>query len=161
MSKFLNLVRIVFFAALASCLATGCTKEAKRARLLNRAESDFKSGAYDRAKIEYVNVLRLGGQDVTAITRLGQMWFEQGAPRKAGAFLVKARELSPNDLENRLRLARVYDIVGERAEARKEMLFVLQQSPSSGEALMLLAESAFTPEEIGVAEITINGGAAR
>ena len=146
MPKSLNLVRIVFVAALASCLVTGCTKEARRGRLLNRAESDFKSGAYDEAKIEYVNVLRLGGQNVTAITRLGQMWFEQGAPRKAGAFLVKARELSPNNLDNRLRLARVYDMVGERAEAQKEALFVLQQSPSNGEALMLLTEKVPSPQ---------------
>src|SRR6476660_8775299 len=88
MSKFLTVVRIVLLTLLISCIGLGCTKEAKRARLLKGAENDFKSGAYDKAKIEYVNVLRLGEQDATALARLGQMWLEQGDPAKAGAFLV-------------------------------------------------------------------------
>ena len=152
MSKFLTVVRIVLLTLLISCIGLGCTKEAKRARLLKRAENDFKSGAYEKAKIEYINVLRLGEQDATALARLGQMWLEQGDPAKAGAFLVKARELIPNDLENRLRLARVLNAVGNRAEAKKEVFFVLQQSPANGEALMFLTESAQTPEEINIAE---------
>jgi len=122
---------------------------------LNRAESDFKSGAYDKAKIEYLNVLRLGEQDATALARLGRIWLEQGDPFKAGAFLAKARELLPDDLENRLRLARALNAVGRRAEAKKEAFFVLQQSPANGEALMFLTESAHTPEEISIAEQTL------
>ena len=152
MPKRSDLARLAIITAFALSLGTGCTKEAKKARFLSGAESDFKVGAYDKAKIEYLNVLRLDGQNATAFVRLGQMWFEEGAPLRAGAFLVKASELSPNDLENRLRLARTYNAVGKRDEAKKETLSVLQHSTANGEALMLLTEMAFTPEEISGAE---------
>lgn len=152
MSKLSDLARLAIITALALSFGTGCTKEAKKARFLSRAEGDFKTGAYDKAKIEYLNVLRLDEQNATAFARLGQMWFEEGAPLRAGAFLVKASELAPNDFENRLRLARTYNSVGKRDEAKKETLSVLQHSPAHGEALMLLTEMAFTPGEIAGAE---------
>ena len=156
MSKTLLLIRIILLAALPGYLLTGCTKEARRKRLLSRAESDFKSGAYDEAKIEYLNFMRLGGQSATAYVGLGQVWFQEGVPLKAGAFLIKARELSPGDLENRLTLAQVYNAVGNRPEARKETLYVLQHSPANGPALFLLTEMAQKPEELSAAEKAIS-----
>ena len=142
-------IRTVFIITLLVFAGAGCTKEARKARHLGRAKSDFESGAYDKAKVEYLNVLRLGGQtDPAVFARLGEIWFEEGAPLKAGGFLVKARELAPNDLENRLRLARVYKAMGNFAQAKKEILFILQQSPDNGEALLLLTEISFTPDEV-------------
>ena len=154
MSKFHALVQTVLIIALFSFAGSGCTKEARKARLMGKAKSAFESGAYDKAKIEYLNVLQLSEQspDPAVFARLGQIWFEEGAPMKAGAFLVKTRELTPNDLESRLRLARVYKAVGTLAEGRKEIHFVLQQSPGNGEALMLLTEMSFTPEDVKAAE---------
>ena len=151
---FTRSVLIITFLVFAGA---GCTKEARKARQLDKAKSDFESGAYDKAKIEYLNVLRLGGQtpDPAVFARLGEIWFEEGAPLKAGAFLVKARELAPNDLENRLRLARVYKAMGNLAEAKKEILFILQQSPDNGEALLLLTEISSTPDEVKAAEQTL------
>jgi tetratricopeptide (TPR) repeat protein len=152
MDKLSVLTRLVVIAAIPSFLFTGCTKEGRKSRLLSKAENDLKAGAYDKAKIEYLNVLRLGGQNPTAFARLGQIWLDEGAPLKAAPFLLKAKELTPNDLENRLRLAQVYNAVGKRDDARKETLFVLQHSPGSGEALLLSTQMAFTPVEIGAAE---------
>jgi tetratricopeptide (TPR) repeat protein len=157
MRKLSGLFRIVLITALTSCLSTSCTKEARKSRQLNNAERDFKAGAYDKAKIEYLNVLRLDGANAIACSRLGQIWFDEGAPIKAGAFLIRARDLAPNDLENRLRLARAYNAVGRQADGRKEALFVLQHSPASGEALLLLADMTRTPEEFTAAEQIMNG----
>ena len=157
MPKIHPFTRTVLIIALLVFAGAGCTKEARKARQLDKAKSDFESGAYDKAKIEYLNVLRLGGQtpDPAVFARLGEIWFEEGAPLKAGAFLVKARELAPNDLENRLRLARVYKAMGNLAEAKKEILFILQQSPDNGEALLLLTEISSTPDEVKAAEQTL------
>jgi tetratricopeptide (TPR) repeat protein len=146
------LVRVALVICLFSFISTGCSKEARKNRLLGRAETDFKNGAYDKAKIEYLNVLRLGGQNPTAIARLGQIWFEEGAPLKAGAFLIKARDLARGDLDSRLRLAQVYNSVGKRVEAGQEALFVLQHAPANGQALLFLTELAITPPEITAAE---------
>ena len=146
------LVCVALVICLFSFISTGCSKEARKNRLLGRAETDFKNGAYDKAKIEYLNVLRLGGQNPTAIARLGQIWFEEGAPLKAGAFLIKARDLTRGDLDSRLRLAQVYNSVGKRVEAGQEALFVLQHAPANGQALLFLTELAITPPEIAAAE---------
>ncbi len=149
-------IRFIVVAVLSFSFATGCTKEARKSRLLKKAESDLKAGAYDKAKIEYLNVLRLDGQNPTAIAQLGKIWFDEGVPLKAGGFLVKLRELSPNELENRLRLAQVYSAVGKRSDARTEAFYVLEHSPANGGALLLLSQLASTPEEVGSFETTLN-----
>ena len=111
-------------------VAIGCSAEAKKSRLLERADRYFESGEYDKAKIEYLNVLRADPQNATAIRRLGTIWFEQGAPLNAAPFLLKARDLVPDDLEARTKLALVFMSAGQFAEARKEALAILERIPS-------------------------------
>jgi len=136
-------------------ILSGCSREAKRDRYLAEGAKDFQSGAYDEARIDYMKVLQIDPANATAFARLGQIWLEDGAALRAGAPLKKAAELAPTDLENRLRLARVYFAVGQIAEARQEALNLLQQSPAMGDALVFLTEMARTPEEISAAELAI------
>ena len=126
----------------------GCSAEAKKARLTEQADRDFKSGEYDKAKIEYMNLLRLDPQSATAYQQLGLIWFEEGAPLRAAPFLLKARELAPNNLNNRAKLASTYLSVGAMTEARKEALAILRQSPGYGDAIKILAETTRTPQEV-------------
>jgi tetratricopeptide (TPR) repeat protein len=140
---------------LVATLLSGCSRSARKSNHLARASRDFESGAYDSAKIDYLKVLQDDPNSAVACARLGQIWLEEGAPLRAGAFLKKAEELSPNDSDNRLRLAQAYQAVGGLAEARKEVLTVLQQTPDNGRALVLLAELARTREEVGAAEQAI------
>lgn len=139
---------VLVVLVLACCLSTGCSKEAKKRRELSRAEKDFKEGAFDRAKIEYLKVLRLDNHEAKAFARLGQIWYLEGSPLKAGGFLAKSRELAPDDLETRLYLARALGDVGAREEARKEARYILDHEPANGEALLLLSELAVAPKEI-------------
>jgi hypothetical protein len=44
---------------LVTVIVSGCSPAAKRFRVLQRADHYFKSGDYDKAKIEYLNLLRL------------------------------------------------------------------------------------------------------
>ena len=133
---------------LAALFMAGCSVEAKKARLTEQAERDFKSGEYERAKIEYMNLLRLDPQNATTYQQLGLIWFEEGAPLRAAPFLIKARELAPTNLNNRAKLASTFLSVGDLKEARKEALAILKQSPGHDEAIKILAETARTPEEI-------------
>jgi len=80
------------------------------------------------------------------------MWAAEGAPLRAGAFLMKAKELAPNDLENRYKLALVYVRVNQPQEAFKEATEILRQAPDHGPALVLLAETAVTPDQVQAAE---------
>jgi len=131
---------------------SSCSPAARKARALERADRYFKAGDYDKAKIEYMNVLRLDHQNAMAFQQLGVIWFEEGAPLRATPFLFKARELAPNVVENRVRVARLFMSVGQLTEARKEAIAIVQQSPANGEALRVLAEAAHLQEEIDQAE---------
>jgi len=145
-------LRSAIFKVLAACLAialvAGCTPAAKRVSTLERADGYFKAGDYDKARTEYMNLLRLDRTNRTAIERLGIIWHEEGAPLRALPFLRVARDLDPNNLNIRTKLASVLLVLGEVEQARKEALAILQQSPSEGQALIVLGNSTQSKEQI-------------
>jgi tetratricopeptide (TPR) repeat protein len=124
----------------------------KKARALQEGEKQFKSGNYDAAKIEYLKVLRLDPNNVQAYSRCGVMWAAEGAPLRAGAFLMKARDLAPKDIDNRYNLALAYVRINQPQEAFKEATEILKQAPDHGPGLVLLAETAVTPDQVQAAE---------
>jgi tetratricopeptide (TPR) repeat protein len=137
-----------------SCLAlivAGCSLASKQRRYAEAGERDYKAGQYDKARIEYMNLLRVDPKNANAYARLGAIWMDDGAPLRAGAFLTKALELAPDDSDTRSRLARVYLAVGRAGEARKEALTLLQKAPDNGEALVVLVDASQKPEEIAEA----------
>ncbi|HEX8281393.1 MAG TPA: hypothetical protein VF551_08450, partial [Chthoniobacterales bacterium] len=138
--------------ALAAVLACGCSAESRRARHLERAENYYKSGEYEKAKIEFMNVLRSDPRNATAFHRMGAIWLDQGAPVRAYPFLVRGRDLAPDDVANRLKLARASLIGGSSEGAQKEAAAVLASDPRNGEALMMLAESARTMDAVHTLE---------
>jgi tetratricopeptide (TPR) repeat protein len=124
----------------------GCSKEAKKARHLERAESHFKSGALEKAKIEYLNVLRADQTNSRAIRQIGIIFQEQGAPAQAYRFLARSRELSPQDPEVLTKLGLVLLTGGEFAKAREIAAGVLARDPAHEGALMLFADASVTAE---------------
>src|SRR5438552_8503324 len=133
-------------------LLSGCTAGSRKAHYAENAEKFFKAGEYDKAKIEYLNVIKIDQANANAYARIGAMWVEEGVPLRAGAFLIKALELAPNDTGSRLNLARVYLSLGRMSDARKEAMTVLEKAPDNGEALAALMDASHTPEEISAAE---------
>ena len=147
----IQIIRLIAILALvlANC---SCTSEMKKSRYLAQAEKYFKAGGYDQAKIEYLKVLKVDPNNAVAYARCGAMWADEGIPLRAGAYLLKARELASKDLDNRYKLALVYLRVGQPNEAFKEATEILKQAPDNGPALALLAETALTPEQTQTAE---------
>ena len=137
---------------LATALVTACSKEAKKTRFLAEADNYFKTGDYDKAKVSYLNVVRLDPQNALAFERIGAMWLDGGSPVRAAAFLAKASELAPKNDQNRIRLARCYLAIGRFADASKEALKVLEQTPDNGDAIIALTEAARSKEDIQTAE---------
>jgi tetratricopeptide (TPR) repeat protein len=133
-------------------LLTGCTAASRKARHSEQAERFFKSGEYDKAKVEYLNAIKIDPSDAHAYAQIGAIWAEEGAPLRGGAFLVKALELAPDDTASRVNLARVYLAAGGTSNARKEAMTVLEKAPSNGEALLALVDTSQTPEEISATE---------
>lgn len=146
-----TLFRIVTLT-LATTLVVACSKEAKKTRFLAEAENYFKSGNYDKAKLSYLNIVRLDPQNALAFERIGAMWQDDAAPLRAAAFLAKASELDPKNIQNRIRLARCYVAMGQFAKAKEEALKVLEQVPDSGDAIVALTEAARSKEDLQAAE---------
>jgi Tfp pilus assembly protein PilF len=95
MQTFRFRARTIVAALVVVLIAAGCSAEARKARHLNRGEKYFASNEFEKAKLEYLNVLRADPKNATACKRMGAIWIQQGVPLRAGAFLVKAREIAP------------------------------------------------------------------
>jgi len=141
-SRFLTAVLLV------SLPLVSCTKQARRDRALHRANDYFAAGKFDSAQLEYLNALRLDPTNAIGYQRLGSIWFESGAPLRAAPYLLKARELVPNDLDNRKRLARTLLALARRSDAFSEAMKVLEQAPNDSEAALTAVEAAKDNEEL-------------
>ncbi len=139
-------------AGMLALLATGCSPQAKLAKHTADADKYFAAADYDRAEVEYINVLGLEALNPHAISQLAIIYFEQGRIGRAAPFINKARELQPNNLEIRLKLGSLYLITGKAAEARAEANFVLDRRPQDEDAPILLVEASAKPEEIEAAQ---------
>lgn len=135
------LVAIAFMVLLG-----GCSREAKKTRFLERADAYFNSGEYEKARIEYLNVLKLEPVNPRAIRQLGYMWQEQGVPVQAYNYLLKAHELKPNDDEILTKLGLVYLAIGEVNKAHEAAVEVLARNQVFDDAMLLLAETAAAPD---------------
>src|SRR5438552_18639305 len=128
-----TLFRIVSLA-LAATFIIACSKEAKKTRFLAEADSYFKASNYDKAKVSYLNVVRLDPQNALAFERIGAMWLEDGSPLRAAAFLAKANEVALKNDQNRIRIERCYLAIGCFVDARKQDFKVLEEMSDDGYA---------------------------
>ncbi len=143
----MSLWRALVAVVLAVVIA-GCSKQNKNERLFARAESYFKQGDYDKARIEYSNLVRADPLNVAAFEKLGIIWFEGGAPFRAFPYFTKVKELAPKNYEARAKLALTYLAHGHVTEARAEATAILQEAPANGEALLLLSDTVRSKEEL-------------
>src|SRR3981081_2450383 len=134
------IVQAIMTISLVAATIGGSHLPGGKSRVMECADRYFKAGEYDKAKIEYMNVLRLDRTNRTAIKQLGIIWFEEGAPLRAFPFLRATRDLDPSNFNNRTKLASAMLTLGEVEGARKEALTIVQQSPSEGAALLVLGD---------------------
>ncbi|MDQ6622744.1 MAG: tetratricopeptide repeat protein, partial [Verrucomicrobiota bacterium] len=160
-TKYLRHLLLICGALLVLGLTSGCSAKARAARHFNRGENYFKASEFDKAKIEYMNAIRADQNNLAAFTRLGEIWLDDGAPLRAGPFLMRACELAPNDHATRLKLARLYLSIGDMPDAFRQAGTVLQKQPTNGEALLVLAESSRTVEELNFVEEALQKFASR
>lgn len=138
---------LVVAAVLLAMVASGCSPKGSSERAA--ANQYFESGAYDRAEIEYKNVIQAKGQDAHAIGRLGVIYLEQGRVRQSVAYLMRARELAPDNLEVRAKLGMLYVSSSKFKEAKEEAEYILTRQPEHPTAPSILVQASLsTPEEV-------------
>ena len=142
----ISLILIVcFLLALGAC---GASPETKKAKHTENADKFYANKQYKEAVTEYVNVLRIDGNNKYALTQLGAISLENGGAVQALSYLVKARDIDPGDLDLRLKVAQIYAMLYKSAESRKEVEFILEKDPQNMEAWDLLANISGSPEEV-------------
>ncbi|HXO96993.1 MAG TPA: hypothetical protein VN857_10455, partial [Chthoniobacterales bacterium] len=98
MISYSNRIWLIVIAIACAALLGSCRQaEEKKTRILSRADQFFAHGEYEKAKIEYLNVLRLDRTELRALQRLGTIWLQQGAPLEAYPYFFQAHEYAPDD----------------------------------------------------------------
>lgn len=120
----------------------GCSAEARKEKLLDRASAFMRAGEYDKAEIECLNVLKIDRENVRALEHLGVIWHDRGAPLRALPFLAAVRTKSPGNRDVQRRVMQITLQLGKLAEARRDALALLQRAPDDKEALLVLSRAA-------------------
>ncbi len=133
------------------CIAfvwTGCSREAKRDRHLKKANRFYESKAFEKAEIEYRNALMFDRQNAFAWGRLGSIYFEQGKLVNSYQALSASLTVNPTNVPAQLMLLRICRDAHQVKRARGLSDTILKTEPGNDEALINLAETAVTDEEI-------------
>jgi tetratricopeptide (TPR) repeat protein len=128
-------------AALAMLLATGCSKQGKVEKHLRKGDEYFRAEAYNKASIEYLNVLRLDRANRAALLKLGAVYLGEGDNLPAWWYSGRAVALDTNDVAARVQFGKTLDALGNWHDAREMALFALAKQPTNGVAMMLLVDS--------------------
>ena len=126
--------------------------KARKAAHLARGERYFAAGEFDKARLEFANVIKADPAHPLAIERMGEIWLKQGVPSQAMPFLLRTRVLAPGNLANLQAIPAAYLNRGDLALARKEALELMKKSPSDAAAWMCLAEASVTRQDVADAE---------
>src|SRR5262245_28289635 len=143
-SLVLALTMIAVASASAACSKQDDSKEAR----LSRAKDYLASDQLAKAEREYRDVLRLDSADPTAVRELALIYQGQGQILQGYPLLKRATELRPEDWEVQLKLGQLLLALREFAQARDVALQILEKQPADQGALLLLADTAATPDEI-------------
>jgi Tfp pilus assembly protein PilF len=143
-------LRLVFLGVCVSfsLAGAGCSREAKIERYTKKADEYYKAAQYQKAEIEFLNILRLDSANLNAGKHLGLMAFDQGRIGPSFALLTQVKKRVPTDLEVRLKLARCLLAGGSPQQAREEAAFVLSKDPRHEDALRVLVESSTAADQL-------------
>ena len=147
MSAFLrfNLVALSFLLALAAC---GVSPQAKKAGYLKNGDKFFAMKQYKEAVTAYRNALLADSSDKNTFTKLAAVFLAAGDINQYLSNLQQARDIDPEDLDIRLKMAQGFAMIRKTNESRREIDFILEKDSQHPGALILLSELAAKPEEI-------------
>jgi tetratricopeptide (TPR) repeat protein len=119
---------------------TGCGgAEERKAEHLERGKKYLEERNFDKAKIEFKNVLQIDPKVSKPYFYLGQIEEAQKNWRDSFALYQKAGELDPNDLDVKVRLAKLYMLGKQLDKADALLSAVLSVKPEDIDARMVKA----------------------
>jgi tetratricopeptide (TPR) repeat protein len=139
MSRTFAIARLALVAVLAGALLACGGAEDRKAGHLDRGEALLAEGSYEKARVEFKNVLQIDPKDVRG--RVGLARAHEGLQewREAVGHYRAAAEQDATNVEARVRLARIYLLGKARDPAGEVIEEALALDPKNVEALALRA----------------------
>ena len=73
-------VALLLIGAMVALYFVRFSPSARRAASLKRGEEYFQAKEYDKAKFEFMNLVRVDSKNAQAVDRMASIWMAQGAP---------------------------------------------------------------------------------
>ncbi|MGE3623407.1 MAG: tetratricopeptide repeat protein, partial [Bdellovibrionales bacterium] len=136
----LQSARLFFAACFMVCALAACdSAEEKEARYIKRGNELFEEGAYEKARLEYKNALRLKPADPEIAYRLGLIDEAQGNFASAFGGFTRAEQQNDRYHPALLKLAEYYIAGGQYERAKERIGKVLADLPDDAGAHALNA----------------------
>lgn len=124
-------------------LLVGCGgAEERKASYMSKGKAYFEEGNFDKARIEFKNVLQIDPKFSAGYFYLGQIEEKNKDLGKAMANYNKAVELDPTFIEPKVSIAKIYAIIGTEEylnKSRDLLSEVFQTNPDHPEANLIAA----------------------
>jgi len=144
--NFGKLMRKILVLLVVSLILSGCGgAESRKAKYLERGKNYLSEQNYDKAAIEFKNVLQIDPKYAEAYFQLGRAEEGRNNYRQAFGLYSKAVELNPDHLEAHIYLGRFYLLGGDLAKSKEQVDTVLAKEPTNTKARLLKA--AITAKE--------------
>jgi tetratricopeptide (TPR) repeat protein len=126
--------------ALAVTLVACGGAEERKAKYMEKGKNYFAEKNYDKAKIEFKNVLQIDPKFAEGYYYMGQVEEKSRDLQKAAGNYNKVIELNPEYLDAKVKLARIYTIVGTEeyiGNAESLLKEVFAKQPDHVEAILI------------------------
>ena len=141
-----------FSALLAFCLcafsAPAAPKPIKPAVCLPPASAIFKPSATAPRKLNSFRSLSFFPNEPVAQSRLGLIYYDEGRPSRAIAFLARAHRLTPKDALITLRLGQVLTDAGDFKQGAELVAAAMAAMPANREAPLACVKAAQTSADL-------------
>ncbi len=108
----------------------GCGgKEQRLAEHMKKGKEFYEKGDYDKARVEFKNVLQIDPKSAEGYYRFAEVEERQQSWQRAFAYYAKAVELDPNHLAAKARMGRLYLMAGDLDNADKAASEILAKQP--------------------------------
>ncbi|MHB8473051.1 MAG: tetratricopeptide repeat protein [Gammaproteobacteria bacterium] len=135
----LKYLRLFLVVAIATILLSCGGAEERKAKYLDRGKAYLADKNYEKATIEFKNVLQIDPKYAEAYFLMGETEEKKRDVAKAFGNYSKAVDLDPHHYRARIKLAKIYFSVGQIDKADEHINYVLKKEPNNPEANTLHA----------------------
>ena len=146
------IVLVVLLGVLSAC----STPEEKAADYIENAQDFYKSGALQKAEIEFKNALQINQNLVDAWYGIAQIHERRQEWREAFSVLRKIAELSPTHIDARVKLAQFLLAANQLDEALLDAKEILEMASDDARAHALMAALQFRLDNHDGAMLAVN-----